>query len=98
MEQDERKELVSIPLVCKENSDARFIKIIKWLVILLIVSNICWAVACELYLYIPQGKEIVETTDTITQDTEGEGINNFVGNDGDIVNGKTDNNSNGEEN
>ena len=50
--------------------------IIVILIIALFASNMMWLYAWNL--------PIEETTETVTQD--GEGINNYVGNDGDITN------------
>jgi hypothetical protein len=63
--------------------EKRFVAIIVLLIILLVGSNICWLVYESQY-------EVVEET-TITQENE-DGYNNYIGNDGDIVNGETDNN------
>ena len=63
--------------------EKRFVAIIVLLIILLVGSNICWLVYESQY-------EVVEET-TITQENE-DGYNNYIGNDGDIVSGETDNN------
>ena len=63
--------------------EKRFIAIIVLLIVLLVGSNIGWLVYESQY-------EVVEET-TITQENE-DGYNNYIGNDGDIVNGETDNN------
>ncbi len=63
--------------------EKRFVGIIVLLVLLLVGSNISWLVYENSF-------EVVEET-TITQENEG-GYNNYIGNDGDIVNGETDNN------
>ncbi len=63
--------------------EKRFVAIIVLLIILLVGSNISWLVYESQY-------EVVEET-TITQENE-DGYNNYIGNDGDIVNGETDNN------
>ena len=63
--------------------EKRFIAIIILLIVLLVGSNIGWLVYENQY-------EIIEET-TITQENE-DGYNNYIGNDGDIVNGETNNN------
>lgn len=63
--------------------EKRFVAIIVLLIILLVGSNVGWLVYESRF-------EVVEET-TITQENEG-GYNNYIGNDGDIVNGETDNN------
>ena len=65
--------------------EKRFVAIIVLLVLLLVGSNIGWLV------YESQFEVVEETTETIiTQDNSGD-YNNYIGNDGDIVNGETDN-------
>ena len=77
-----------VPYIVHEGAVARLERVIKrmWilvlsLIILLFVSNAAWI------LYESQFEEI-----RIEQDNES-GYNNFIGNDGDIYNGETDNNS-----
>jgi hypothetical protein len=56
------------------------------LIVLLVGTNVGWLIYESQY-------EVVEETKTetnITQDNES-GYNNYIGNDGDIVNGETDN-------
>lgn len=50
------------------------------LIVLLFGSNAAWII---------RESQFVETETTITQENE-DGYNNFIGNDGDIQNGKTD--------
>ena len=77
-----------VPYIVHEGAVARLERVIKrmWvlvlsLIILLFVSNAAWI------WYESQLKEI-----RIEQDNES-GYNNFIGNDGDIYNGETDNNN-----
>jgi len=77
-----------ISYIAFESINVRFERINKrlWilciiLVIMLISTNIAW-------IYYVQQFEITETT--ITQDNA-DGYNNYIGNDGDIINGTTDN-------
>ena len=77
-----------VPYIIHEGALARLERVIKrmWvlvlsLIILLFVSNAAWI------LYESQFSD-VETT--ITQENE-DGYNNYIGNDGDIVNGNADN-------
>ena len=77
-----------VPYIVHEGAVARLERVIKrmWvlvlsLIILLCVSNAAWI------WYESQLKEI-----RIEQDNES-GYNNFIGNDGDIYNGETDNNN-----
>ena len=77
-----------VPYIVHEGAVARLERVIKrmWvlvlsLIILLFVSNAAWI------WYESQIEEI-----RIEQDNES-GYNNFIGNDGDIYNGETDNNN-----
>ena len=63
--------------------EKRFVAIIVLLIVLLVGSNIGWMVYENQF-------DVVEET-TITQENE-DGYNNYIGNDGDIVNGETNNN------
>ena len=66
--------------------EKRFVAIIVLLIILLVGSNVGWMIYENRF-------EVVEETTTettITQDNSN-GYNNYIGNDGDIVNGETDN-------
>ena len=77
-----------VPYIVHEGAVARLERVIKrmWvlvlsLIILLFASNAAW-------IWYESQFEDVETT--ITQETE-DGYNNYIGNDGDIVNGNADN-------
>jgi hypothetical protein len=66
--------------------EKRFVAIIVLLILLLVGSNVGWMIYENQF-------EVVEETiteTTITQDNSN-GYNNYIGNDGDIVNGETDN-------
>ena len=83
----------SVPYVVHESDMARaerHTKALVWVIVLLIVllvgSNGAWL------WYENQFDVVEETTTTITQDNA-DGYNNYIGNDGDIVNGKADNNN-----
>ena len=83
----------SVPYVVHESAMARaerhtkaLIWVIVLLIVLLVVSNGAW-------LWYENQFEVVEETTTettVTQDNA-DGYNNYIGNDGDIVNGKADN-------
>ena len=83
----------SVPYVVHESAMARAerqTKSLVWVIALLIVLLVCSNGA---WLWYENQLEVVEeTTTTITQDNA-DGYNNYIGNDGDIVNGKTDNNN-----
>ena len=83
----------SVPYVVHESAMSRaerHTKALIWVIVLLIVllvgSNGAWL------WYENQLEVVEETTTTITQDNA-DGYNNYIGNDGDIVNGKADNNN-----
>lgn len=83
----------SVPYVVHESAMARaerhtkaLIWVIVLLIVLLVVSNGAWL------WYENQFEVVEETTTAITQDNA-DGYNNYIGNDGDIVNGKADNNN-----
>ena len=83
----------SVPFAAHESAMARaerHTKALIWVIVLLIVllvgTNAGWLV------YNSQFEVVEETTTTITQDNA-DGYNNYIGNDGDIVNGKADNNN-----
>lgn len=66
-----------------ERREKRFIRVIALLILLLVGSNTGWLIYQSQF-------EVVEES-TITQENEN-GYNNYIGNDGDINYGKTDNN------
>ena len=85
----------SVPYVVHESAMARaerHTKALVWVVVLLIVllvgTNARWLI------YNSQFKVVEEATTetTVTQDNAS-GYNNYIGNDGDIVNGETGNNN-----
>jgi hypothetical protein len=63
--------------------EKRLIAIIVLTIVLLVGSNIGWLVYNSQF-------EVVEESTVITQENA-DGYNNYIGNDGDIVNGETDN-------
>ena len=79
----------SVPYVVHESAMARserHIKALVWVIVLLIVllvgSNGAWL------WYENQFDVVEETTETIITQDNAEGYNNYIGNDGDIVNGE----------
>lgn len=84
---------LTIPFAAHESAmgrEERHIKALIWVIVLLIVllvgTNAGWLI------YNSQFEVVEETTTetTVTQDNAS-GYNNYIGNDGDIVNGETDN-------
>ena len=63
----------------------RLIAVIVILIVLFVGSNVGWLIYNSQF-------EVVKESTTITQENA-EGYNNYTGNDGDIVNGKADNNN-----
>ena len=85
----ERKTMNSVPFIVHEAGMARMERTVSrlWvllilLVVLLVGSNVAWI------MYESQF-EVIETE--VTQEAEGNGNNNYIGNDGDIIYGQTDN-------
>lgn len=83
------KEPESVPYIAHEASMARMERQAKrlWIAVLLLIvllvgTNVAW-------LYYENQWETVEKLE-ITQENDG-GYNNYIGNDGDIVNGETNN-------
>lgn len=72
----------------KDNLASSIIKKMFWIIIILIITiiinNIAWV------WYIKQF-DFVSDYETVELDTEGEGVNNYIGNDGDINNGYDEN-------
>ena len=70
----------------------RHTKALVWVIVLLIVllvgSNGAWL------WYENQFEVVEETTETINTQDNADGYNNYIGNDGDIVNGEADNKEN----
>ena len=80
----------NVPYVVHESAMARaerqakrLVAVIILLIVLLVGSNIGWLVYNSRF-------EVVEESTVITQENA-DGYNNYIGNDGDIVNGETDN-------
>ena len=83
-----------IPYFCHEGDMARAERTIKrlWilcilLIVLLVGTNIAWI------HYESQFSDVVTTTQEVTQDGK-DGVNNFIGGDGVITDGKTDSKDN----
>ena len=73
----------------KDNLASSIIKKMFWIIVILIITiiinNMVWI------WYINQF-DFVSDYETVELDTEGEGVNNYIGNDGDINNGENKNN------
>lgn len=83
----------SVPCIAHEIAMARSKRNSKrlWIIILVLIvaligTNLAWII------YENQFEVVEETTTTITQDNA-DGYNNYIGNDGDIVNGAADDNN-----
>lgn len=86
-------DMAVMPIAQHEKDQNRLMGIIKWLIaviviliVLLVGSNVGWLIYNSQF-------EVVEESTTITQDNES-GYNNYIGNDGDIVNGETNSKEN----
>lgn len=75
----------NVSYLMHESEVARLERIIKRLWILCIIIFTAFVISNSLWLYYESQWQTVE----VSQDAEN-GINNFVGNDGEIINGKTD--------
>lgn len=83
-------DIATTPLAQHEKDQNRLMEIIKSLIAVIVIlivflvgSNVGWLI------YNSQ-LEVVEESTVITQENA-DGYNNYIGNDGDIVNGETDN-------
>ena len=65
--------------------EKRFVAIIVLLILLIVGSNVGWMI------YESQFEIVEKTMETIITQDNVNGYNNYIGNDGDIVNGETDN-------
>ena len=77
-----------VPYIAHESAVARLERVIKRLWVLTLVLIILLAASNAAWLYYESSFEEIR----IEQDNES-GYNNFIGNDGDIYNGETDNNN-----
>ena len=77
-----------VPYIAHESAVARLERVIKRLWVLAIVLIVLLAASNAAWLYYESSFEEIR----IEQDNES-GYNNFIGNDGDIYNGETDNNN-----
>ena len=78
----------SVPFAVYESVMAqirRLVWVIVLLIVLLVGSNGAWL------WYENQFEVVEETKETIITQDNADGYNNYIGNDGDIVNGETDN-------
>lgn len=70
-----------------ERSNKRLWILAIILIASLILTNLGWVIYESQY-------QVIQETTTVEQDNEN-GYNNYIGNDGDIIYGETDNNENG---
>lgn len=84
-------DMAVMPIAQHEKDQNRLMAIIKWLIALIVVltlllvgSNVGWLIYNAQF-------EVVEETTKITQENEN-GYNNYIGNNGDINYGKTNDN------
>ena len=77
----------NVPFAVYESAMAqirRLVWVIVLLVVLLVGTNAGWLI------YNSQFETVEETTETIITQDNADGYNNYIGNDGDIVNGEAD--------
>ena len=77
-----------VPYIAHESAVARLERVIKRLWVLSLVLIILLAASNAAWIWWESQYETIETT--ITQENA-DGYNNYIGNDGDIVNGNADN-------
>lgn len=82
------KQVEPVPFIVHESAMARMERTVKRLWILLILLAVFLVGTNAAWIYYESQWEVVETLE-VTQENEN-GYNNFVGNDGDIYNGKAD--------
>ena len=80
-----------VPYIAHESAVARLERIIKRLWVLALVLIVLLAASNAAWIWWESQYQTIETT--ITQENA-DGYNNYIGNDGDIVNGETDNQKN----
>ena len=80
-----------VPYIAHESAVARLERVIKRLWVLALVLIVLLAASNAAWIWWESQYETIETT--ITQENA-DGYNNYIGNDGDIVNGETDNKKN----
>lgn len=84
------KNSYALELISQINQDSqKWYKIAKNLIIALLVVILLWSTTIVYLVHILNDTGTIEET-TISQDNQN-GYNNYIGNDGDIVNGKTNN-------
>ena len=80
-----------VPYIAHESAVARLERVIKRLWVLALVLIVLLAASNAAWIWWESQYQTIETT--ITQENA-DGYNNYIGNDGDIVNGETDNQKN----
>ena len=80
-----------VPYIAHESAVARLERVIKRLWVLSLVLIVLLAASNAAWIWWESQYQTIETT--ITQENA-DGYNNYIGNDGDIVNGETDNQKN----
>lgn len=86
-------DMAVMPIAQHEKDQSRLMGIIKWLIAVIVILIVLLVGSNAGWLWYESQFEVVEETTTITQENA-EGYNNYIGNDGDIVNGETDNKEN----
>lgn len=85
---EKRKQAEPVPYIVHESAMARMERTVKRLWVLLILLILLFVGTNAAWIWYESQWEVVETT--VTQTNE-DGYNNFIGNDGDIYNGEAQN-------
>ncbi len=85
--EDKKDEMITIPYIVYEGAMVRSERHLRRLVVALIISIIMIAVSNLAWLYMWNSYEYIGESNV---SVEGDGTANYIGNDGDITNGKSD--------
>lgn len=87
-------DMAVMPIAQHEKDQNRLMGIIKWLIAVIVILIVLLVGSNAGWLWYESQFEVVEesTQTSITQENDS-GYNNYIGNDGEIVNGETNDNS-----
>ena len=87
----ENNDMAVMPIAQHEKDQNRLTGIIKWLIAVIVLLAVLLVGTNAGWLWYENQFEVVEetTTETIVTQDNADGYNNYIGNDGDIVNGET---------
>ena len=84
---EQRRELEPVPYIVHEKAMARNERFVRRLISALMVVILLLVATVGLFVWYLDQYDFIGTTSTVTVDAK-DGIANYIGNDGDIVNGK----------